>query len=162
VFRAHTFRANHGARLRGANRILALALLTAAAACHAQSQENDAYRGIPDWVKIDRAVLVEAAAPSLSAGPEEQQSPHYTFSTRETAPWPEKESWLRQRYVRMVAADAYKIAANSAPGSYPHETEAPRNDVYRPAVSQSQTNAWRVTVPNLRKNVAKVMLHRSF
>jgi hypothetical protein len=157
VFRAHTFRANHGPRLRAANRTLALVLITAAAACHAQSQEQNAYRTIPDWVKIDRASLAET---SNSPMPQEKQMA-YTFSTSESRPWPEKESWLRQRYVKMAAADAYKMAANSAPGSYQHDAEAQqRSDVNHPAVTQ--TGAWRVTVPNLRKNVAKVMLNRSF
>jgi hypothetical protein len=164
VFRANTFsaqaekRANRGPGVRAVTRALAFAaVLPAAAICHAQSQdENNNYRTIPDWVKIDRVSLTEA---SYSPGPQEKQPSLYSFSSHQQTAWPEKESWLRQRYVRMAAADAYKIAANAAPASY-QQSEPPHNDAFHPIVNQP--NAWRVTVPNLRKNVAKVMLLRNF
>jgi hypothetical protein len=127
-----------------------LGLWAVATGC--QAQEQDIYRSIPAWVKIDKAAL-EPPHPAVST-----ELPAFSQSHPQRA-WLENPLAHHSRFNAMPPPAP--LAQSSLPGpGYSQDLDAAHSEAMRPSVNLA--SAWRLSVPNIRRNVAKVQLNRSF
>ena len=135
--------------------ILLLALCSIAFACNAQMQAQDLYGPIPAWVMIDKALLSETVFPQ---NPQEQELSQVTRNLTEH-PVFEASPFHPAKTSKVSSIDVYRMDNRPANPAFPKESDSPPNS-YRPSVDVP--GGWRVSMPNLRKNVAKLLLQHSF
>jgi hypothetical protein len=110
---------------------------------------------IPAWVKVDRAALVENT--NLQNAPD----PRFFAATHTEQPVSHMSPFSTRGSSRISSIDMSRMEARPSNPELAREAEAPANGgSLRPAVNGP--GGWHVSVPNIRRNVAKVLLQRKF
>lgn len=132
--------------------LMLFASWSVAMCCNAQTPARDVYGPLPDWVRVDRAVFTENASNLQPADPRftavAQDLPTYTGKPFRPANAP-----------KFSSLDAYRADDRPINPLLPRQFDTPPSN-YHPAVAVS--DGWKIAVPNIRRNVAKLVLQRSF
>jgi hypothetical protein len=135
--------------------LLAVGLTLQAAGALAQEHDVYAYTTIPAWVKIDRAAFSESMP--VTNAPDRA----YASLTHVAVEYPGREApvfragWAGKLY----NPDAYRVAERPSNLVFPSESDIPPF-AYRPSVGAP--GGWKLSMPNVKKNVAKLLLQRKF
>ena len=136
--------------------LLLLAVSSIAETCNAQTLAQDPFGPIPAWVRIDRADLAVSAH---HVSPADQVS--YSV-TRNLAAHPtfEASPFQPARTSQISYIDTHRMAERPSNQAFPKESDSPPNVYGRPALEVS--DGWKMTMPSVRRNVAKLLLQHSF
>jgi hypothetical protein len=136
---------------------LCLALYSIAVVCNAQTAEPDLSTTIPAWVKVDKALLAENTYLEKPADRESSLIRQNLAAHTAYAPAP----WQPARPFKLSSADFNKKADDPR---VPNPAEIKDTDTppgnYRPTVTT--VDEWKVSMPNVRRHVAHLVLQRSF
>jgi hypothetical protein len=133
-------------------------LWSIAATCNAQARAEDMNGSIPAWVRINRADLGDD---SRQAGPKVQAPSLITRNLTEHSEYePPSTSFASSRFGQLPQIDNRRLAERPASTAFPKEAYAPPSSGNRPVLEIAE--GWKVFMPNIRKNVAKLLLQHSF
>jgi hypothetical protein len=135
---------------------LVLCLLVPLPAATAFGQDNDAYAAIPSWVKIDRGALEESTA--LKNSTDHRLIAEIQEDIRQ--PVREPAYFHQQSAGRFSSLYARNMTQPPANPAAPRESDKPPELDGKPSLTTG--NGWRVTMPNIRRNAAKLLLQRKF
>jgi hypothetical protein len=136
--------------------LLMLAVSSIAESCNAQTLAQDPFGPIPAWVKIDRADLALNARQANPAN----QVPYSVTRNLAEHPAFEASPFHLAKTSQLSYIDTHRMADRPSNQAFPKETDSPPNMYGRPALEVS--DGWKMSMPSIRKNVAKLLLQHSF
>jgi hypothetical protein len=142
---------------RPAQLVLCLALCSIAVVSNAQMPEPDLSATIPGWVRLDKSLLAENTYLEKPSDRESSVIRQNLASHTAYAP----AAWQPAKVLKLSSADLYKKPDDPR---VPNPAEIKDTDTppgnYRPTVTT--VDEWKVSMPNVRRHVAHLVLQRSF
>jgi len=135
--------------------IMVLALGSIALSCNGQALAPDAYRPIPAWVKIDQSLLSDKAPSQKLADPQ------ISAVTRNLAAPPhfDPAPFHPPQVGKIPVTEAYRMQERPFNAAMPRQADSPPGS-YHPSLEIP--GGWKVSMPNAKRNVARVLLQHSF
>jgi hypothetical protein len=133
--------------------VLLLALGSVAFDCNGQTQ--DPYRPIPEWVRIDPSLLSEKTPGQKPADPQISSITHNLVEP----PHMEASPFHPPQPSRMPMAEAYRMQERPFNAAMPRQAESAPGS-YRPSLEIP--GGWKVSMPNVKRSVARLVLQHSF
>jgi hypothetical protein len=135
--------------------VLLFALGSIALDCNGQTQTQDPYRPIPEWVRIDQSLLSEKPPGQKLADPQISSIVHNLAEP----PHLEASPFHPPQSSRIPMAEAYRMQERPFNAAMPRQAESSPAS-YRPSLEIP--GGWKVSMPNAKRSVARLLLQHSF
>jgi hypothetical protein len=137
---------------------LAFCLFALLCASAARAQERDVYGAVPSWVKVDRSVFEEGA--TLRNSTDQRVLAEIQEDVRQPVHEPAYSHQANSGRFSSLARNMETPLSNSSSAAFPKASDRPPENDGRPAVTTA--SGWRVSMPNVRRNAARMLLQRKF